>query len=316
MTALLFFHQKQALRPIRIGIRNDLASMLIDLAKEKEFFKNNGLDVEIKQYGSGKLAVDALFRGEIDVAAAADVPIAIDALSHDDFSIISTISEARSGIRIVARRNAGIVSVSDLRGKRIAVQESTAMHYFLSSLLLYGKIPESDVEVIFLSPTEIVQSLIDGKVDALSIRDPYVSEVKQKLANSILEFYGPQVYLETYNLVAKNEYIKNNKEVLLSFLQSILQANNFLANNTLEAKKAAADKFYNGNILSVDQVWEDYAFGLSLNQSLLLSLENEARWWVNSRGGEKNISPIPNFLNFIYKDFLIKLDSPNVTIIR
>ncbi len=313
MLCILYFKKELAL--VRIGVRSDIMSAPVELAEVKNFFKKNWLNVELKKYGSGKLAMEGLFRGEVDIAVAANVPVVIAALERDDFSVFGTIAETRKGIRIVARKDAQIVDLADLRGKRIGVQKGTAMHYFLSNLLLYNRIPESDVKIFFLSPEETVKSLVDGKVDALCIRNPYILEAKQKLVGNVVEFYEPRAYLETYNLIAKNEYIKNNQEVLSGVLRSLLQAGDFLVNDVLEAKKNIADKFYSGDIEMVNKEWGDYKFGLFLNQSLITSLENEARWWFGY-GEMRDVSSMPNFLNYIYKDLLLKINPLDVTIIR
>ena len=61
------------------------------------------------------------------------------------------------------------------------------------------------------------------------------------------------------------------------------------------------------------EVWNKTRLNVSLNQSLITSLENFARWRMNKEG--KGGDP-PNFLNFIYTGALDEIDPKAVTIFR
>ena len=53
---------------ISIGISKSFLSIPIYLAKEQGFFASEGLDITIDEYGSGKLATDAMLRGEVNIS--------------------------------------------------------------------------------------------------------------------------------------------------------------------------------------------------------------------------------------------------------
>jgi hypothetical protein len=59
-------------------------------------------------------------------------------------------------------------------------------------------------------------------------------------------------------------------------------------------------------------VWPDHQFALSLDQSLVLAMEDEGRWMIdNNLTGEKTI---PDFRKYIYTRGLegVKPDSVNI----
>ena len=60
--------------------------------------------------------------------------------------------------------------------------------------------------------------------------------------------------------------------------------------------------------------WDEFVFELSLDQSLLISLEDEARWAIKNNLTDKK--EIPNFFNFIYTQALEEVKPEAVTIIR
>ena len=61
-------------------------------------------------------------------------------------------------------------------------------------------------------------------------------------------------------------------------------------------------------------IWQRYQFSLSLDQSLILAMEDEAMWMIkNNLTAEKNV---PNFLDYIYEDGLKAIKPEAVEIIR
>ena len=64
----------------------------------------------------------------------------------------------------------------------------------------------------------------------------------------------------------------------------------------------------------MDLLWQRYQFGLSLNQPLMIAMEDEARWLIKN-----NLTPekqVPDFLKNIREDTLKKLKPEGVNIIR
>ncbi len=63
----------------------------------------------------------------------------------------------------------------------------------------------------------------------------------------------------------------------------------------------------------VQQVWPENQYTLTLDQSLILTMEDQARW-MKINGFTSN--PVPNFLNYIYLEGLQAVDPGSVNIIR
>ena len=74
---------------------------------------------------------------------------------------------------------------------------------------------------------------------------------------------------------------------------------------------------YTQKVLSgtyTDAVWPEPQFSLSLDQSLIAAMEDEARWMIkNNLTTEKQV---PNFLDYIYEDGLKAINPEAVNIIR
>ena len=65
------------------------------------------------------------------------------------------------------------------------------------------------MEVIDLKPEELQNALIQGDVDAASVFNPYIMSLQNKLGNRGITFYDENIYTQTFNIVATQEYIRN-----------------------------------------------------------------------------------------------------------
>ena len=61
-------------------------------------------------------------------------------------------------------------------------------------------------------------------------------------------------------------------------------------------------------------IWDDFVFELSLEQSLLTILEDEARWAI--KNGFTNKTKVPNYLGYFYLDAMKAVKPEAVTIIK
>ncbi|MCF7853348.1 MAG: ABC transporter substrate-binding protein [Candidatus Pacebacteria bacterium] len=284
--------------PIRLGIQNNAVTSLVAIAHGKGLFKKNGIGVELVRYPSGKLALQGLFRGEVDVATCADMPIVDHSFERQDFWVVSTIASTERGAWIIARRDHGIQVPADLRGKRIGTQQNSAVHFFLSMFLLYHVIPESDVTIRFYDAADLPEALVDGQIDAFSMRNPFIAEAREKLGAKAVEFRDSIVYRQTFNLVASRRFMSENPDRVEALLRGLLAAEKFLVAHPERARQVAVREYGSERREEILIDWRRYRFALGLDQSLLLTMEDQAQWARSH--GRSDVQTIPNYLAYIY----------------
>lgn len=298
---------------ITMSISNELIGALVYVADAKGYFKDEGLDISIKQYPSGKNALEGMFNQEVDIATSSEIPVVMRSFDRNDFSIIATIGTSDKEAKIIARKDHGINKPSDLTGKKIATQQDSAVHYFLSMYLLYNKIQETNVKIIYLKAEEIAPALINGTVDAMSMRDPFTEQAQDALGDNAVEFNMPGIYVKKFNIVSTKKLIIDKPETIEKVLKALLKAERFIQKNRAESIKIAA-KASKLESTYVASVWDIYKYEVSFEQSLIISLENQARWAIKKKLTNKKY--IPNYLNFIYIDALNEVKPEAVTVIR
>src|SRR5581483_4127872 len=81
----------QPAKKITVGIQVSPAMTLVMVAKDKGFFSNEGLDVELKQFTAGKFALQAFLSHSIDFAVAGEVPVGLASLQGNQIRIVSQV---------------------------------------------------------------------------------------------------------------------------------------------------------------------------------------------------------------------------------
>lgn len=286
---------------IVLAVSPQLASAPVYVAHEKGYFKNEGLDVTLHSYASGQLALDAVLSGRADLATVAETPVAGAALAGKRFSVIATICEIDRAILLIARKDRGISAPGDLRGRRIGVAPGTAADFFLHIYLTTSHIDPMEVRIVNLAPDKIVGALLNGEVDAVSAWAPLTIVLRDKLGSNAQVLQDPGIYTMTWNIAAKQYFVKNNPERIRRFLRPMIRANSFIREQPAESRAVSARNLGTDSAL-FDREWENYHFAVALDQSLILNLEDQARWMIKREGGSPRSTP--NFLEFIYTDCL------------
>jgi NitT/TauT family transport system substrate-binding protein len=302
------------LEKVTIGLSLEPVNWLTLIAVEKKFFTAEGLEVTVKEYPSGKRAlIEGLFAGEVDVTAAADVPIVFNSFERQDFSIFATVGSSDNQPRIIARKDKGIQKPDDLLGKNTATQEASAVHFFLHLFLMKYNLPSEQVELSFKKAEELPEALASGEIDAFSMREPFISQAKDLLGDNFIIFAEPGLYVTTFNLVAYNDFIENKPEAVKKLLLALMRAEDFAENHSDEAIRIISNK--TGVTESdVTALWPDINLKVSLQQALIITLESEARWLLDNKLTNK--TEMPNYLDYIVLGALHELKPEVVNIIH
>jgi ABC-type nitrate/sulfonate/bicarbonate transport system substrate-binding protein len=282
---------------LRLGVQDNVICALPFIAAQQGYFRDHGVDVVIRRYPSGKLALNAMFDGEVDVAAVADMPVMANSFRRDDYAIFGTIASTDSGAWLVARKDQGISKPADLKGKRVATQRNSAVHFFLSMFLLKNRLAETDVDLRFMPAAELPAALADGRIDAFSMRNPFMNEAKALLGETALEMFDRDVYRQTFNLVTWKRLLKEDPDIWQRVLLAIADAEDLLVRDETAGRAALVSYLGGDREAEILGDWHKYTFVLSLDQSLFVTLEAQAEW-AATRNPDLG-AELPNYWHFI-----------------
>ncbi|HPZ44260.1 MAG TPA: aliphatic sulfonate ABC transporter substrate-binding protein [Bacillota bacterium] len=193
------------------------------------FQKALGDEIEIKEYtfNAGPSEIEALLAGEIDIGYIGPVP-AINGFvkSRGELSIIAGASDA--GAVLVARPGAGIKSVKDLDGKRVAIPQlgntqDISLRYLLTQVNLMDSSKGGTVNIIPVANPDILTLLVKGELDAALVPEPWGSIIiKQAGAEIVLD--AGEVWRDgkytTAVVIASNKVLRERPELVKKWLEA------------------------------------------------------------------------------------------------
>lgn len=299
--------------PLRLGLPEQPSSAMVMVALARRLFAEQGLDVTVTRYRSGKLALrDGLLPGKVDLITAADAVVAKAGLDGDPAHILGTIFEADNLNRIVARKDAGITSGEDLAGKTVATQQASAVHFFWHLYSLDHGIHDPEA-LRFMAAEDLPQALASGTIDAFAMREPYVSEARGLLGENALILSAPGLYRQRELLLARTAVAHKRPAALRRFVRALLAAEDFCAADPAAARALVAREL-SVPVAQIATLWPAIRVRLRLDQSLLVLLEDQARWYMSA--GLAPQQRLPNYLVMVDPGPLLDVAPTSVALIH
>lgn len=119
--------------------------------------------------------------------------------------------------------------------------------------------------------------------------------------------------MATFSLASRDDFIVDNPESIRRVIRALNNAEEFAKKNREESIDILASRLEIDRE-DIDKLWDGYRFRLSLSQSLLVTLEDEAKWAIRSNFTNK--TEIPNFLDYFYMDALEEVKPESISIIH
>jgi NitT/TauT family transport system substrate-binding protein len=299
---------------ITVGYPPFESATLLYIAEDQGFFSRNSLRVTPRKYDTGVATLGGLLNREVDIAAGiAEFPLVGRALQKERPIIIGNIDKAEF-IFLLGRKDRAIENVSDLRGKRVGTTFGTVAHFHLGRFLDLHGMSMKDLTLVDLkTPEEWVNAVVTGDIDAVATAQPYADFVKDRLGeNSVV--WPAQSGQPLHGLViSSNEWITRHPDATKRFLKSLAEAETYLISHPAESK-VILQKWLNLDAASVERIWSRNQFSLSLDQSLIVAMEDEARWMIRNKLTREET--MPNFMDYVQEDTLKAISPHAVTIIR
>jgi NitT/TauT family transport system substrate-binding protein len=107
--------------------------------------------------------------------------------------------------------------------------------------------------------------------------------------------------------------VVSHPETIKKLLRALVRAERFYKDEPDAARKIIADAI-NVSLENMKEVWPTYLFNVALNQSLVLTLEDETRWAIKNQLTAR--PDMPNYLNHLYLEGLRAVKPESVTVIH
>jgi len=185
LPTLAAFSQAPA-RTLRIGNQKGNLSLLKGRGTLEKRLAPLGVSVKWTEFTAGPVQLEALNVGSIDFGDVGEVPpIFAQAAGAPLAYVAATVPRPQSEAVLVPKASA-IQSVKDLKGRKVALNKGSNVHYFLVKLLEKHGLAYGDVNVVFLPPADARAAFEKGSVDAWVIWDPFLAAAQKSLDARLL----------------------------------------------------------------------------------------------------------------------------------
>jgi sulfonate transport system substrate-binding protein len=179
--------------------------------------------IEWKEFPAAAPLLEALGAGAIDTGLVGDAPFTFAAAANVPVKAIGTIRQSRDGLAILVPRDSKIHSFEDLRGKKIATGRGSIGHQLILAALEAKGWSPSDVQIVFLAPSDAKVAYTQGSVDAWSTWEPYVSQ-EEVLFQSVRVITAEGITPGLGFQVASPDAIRDKRPELEDFLRRLTAA--------------------------------------------------------------------------------------------
>lgn len=308
--------QNDQLEKVRVGLPSigyPEFLALIHLAQEQGFFTDVGLDISFQFVPSGVEALKELHNGNVDIASAAEFPFVSQNLKGSDMKILASVAELDI-LEVIAREDRGILKPADLKGKRMTMKFGTQGNFLLDRFLLSYGISLRELELIEIQRSEErMRLLVEGTVDAVIHYGAEARQIKEALGDNWVSWSLHRRPSFWQLIIGRAQFLQQHPKLVERFLRALQEAEVFYLSNPISAidlltKHTDLDKQLLESFLSKTE------YKLSLEKTLLIALEDEARWLIENQYSDAK--EVPNFLEFIYFNALEAVKPDGVDIVH
>jgi NitT/TauT family transport system substrate-binding protein len=285
-------------------------SMLPLIAEQQGLLSKEGLTATRQDIQTGKLAMDAVNSGKLDIGIIVDTNIAFVKFQQAKIKVVASIA-AKTDDAIIARRDKGITNAKQLEGKRVGVTFGTTSHAMTMAYLQANGVDTSKVTFVNQPPPALQAALIKGDLDAAALWQPLRFNAKATLKENAVELRSTPPYTARALVVVTEDYAAKHPQEITKFLKGLLAAETYV-----QANQTAAQGFLSeavgipANVLSSS--WSDYNLGVSMSKDLLSDIEKQGKWIIATQP-EFKAKSLPNYAESLDPSFLKQIKPDKVT---
>lgn len=246
LAATAWLPQAHGAEPLRIGYVFAMANAPVLIAEKEGYYKDEGLDVDIKALGDGPVIQQALAAHELDVAYVGTPPVYQWYARGLKSVILAKVNYGQAAV--LAGSQTSINSLSQLKGHTLAgVKKGSGMDVLLRGLVLRDNArldPDTDVEIVDLPPGNMNAALDRGLVDAAFSWEPFVSQALLRgSARLLLDVNQAQPQYPWYVVIGLPETLRDRPDDVVKLLRAHRRAIDFLNQHPEQANALIAQAF-------------------------------------------------------------------------
>ena len=248
---------------LRIGYQKSASLFVLQKAQgtlEKRLAPLN-VDVRWVEFPAGPQLLEGLNVGSVDVGYVGEAPPIFAQAAGANFVYIGNDPAAPEAEALVVPKASTIKTVADLKGKKIALNKGSNVHYLLVRALEKAGLKYSDIQPVFLAPADARAAFETGAVDAWAIWDPFLSAAEKQLgARQLADGRGGVANNYLYYL-GERGFVERRADVIKALFDDAIEQGRWLKANLKQAAAIIAP-IQGLDVEVVESALRRYQFGV------------------------------------------------------
>lgn len=224
-------HAQSAPKELRIGFQKYGTLTILkargDLDKR---LAAQGITVKWTEFPAGPQLLEGLNVGSIDFGTVGEAPPIFAQAAGADLVYVANQPPAPAGEAIVVPKGSPLKTVADLKGKKVALNKGSNVHYLLVKALEKAGLQYADVQTVFLPPADARAAFERGAVDAWVIWDPFLAAAEKQIGARQLADGKGLVSNHQFYLAARG-YADRHPQVIQAAIEELGKLDRWAASN-------------------------------------------------------------------------------------
>ena len=228
-----------SVKELRIGFQK--SSINFAIAKQQKLYEKEFPNAKISwnEFPAGPQILEALAVGSVDVGVTGDTPPVYAQAANKPLYYIAYEAAKPLASAILVQKDSKLTQLSQLKGKRIALQKGLSAHYLLVQAVRKAGLQWSDIQPIWLTPADARAAFQKGAVDAWAIWDPYFASAQvEDQARVLASGKGLSPNYTFY--LASPDFVKQHPQALKNIIQQINVADQWVQAHRTETAQSIA----------------------------------------------------------------------------
>jgi sulfonate transport system substrate-binding protein len=232
----------EAAETLRIGVQK--YGTLVILAQQhtlEERLKPLGITVEWTEFPGGPQLLEALSAGAIDFGTTGDAPPIFAQAARDALVYVAVEPAAPTGEAILVPKDSPLQSLGDLKGKKVALNKGSNVHFLLVQALAKAGLTPKDITPVYLTPADARAAFERGNVDAWAIWDPFLAAAQAATqARTLADGTGLATNRQFY--LASRQLTSTHPDWIQAVIQELVKTDAWAAGHQHEVAELLSPK--------------------------------------------------------------------------
>jgi sulfonate transport system substrate-binding protein len=196
--------------------------------------KDQGINIKWVEFPAGPQLLEGLNVGSVSFGEAGEAPPIFAQAANSNLVYVANQPAAPKAEALIVQKDSNIHSIQDLKGKRIALNKGSNVHYLLVKLLEANNIKLNEIDVVYLPPSDARAAFERGAIDAWVIWDPFFAAAEQQIGARVIAT-GTNLVNNYQFYLADRQFAEQHPKVLQAVVKELNTTTQWVAKHQDEA---------------------------------------------------------------------------------